>query len=207
VHAASIADALEALSSMEKGRPYSLRPDDPKRRLADELASIAGELGVTPVVIGGLAVNHHGYLRLTADLDILVSKASASALSRRLRSEPGWRRHAEGYRNGALGVSVDICVEGERTAPGSSETFPDPGDLKTIRTEPLPVPALSELIALKVMSGRARDDADVVELLKRHRSRIAALRREASARLRTEEARRRLIELARRAKQELARRR
>jgi hypothetical protein len=31
---------------------------------------------------------------------------------------------------------------------------------------------LSELIALKVMSGRARDDADVVELLKRHRSRM-----------------------------------
>ncbi len=207
MNATTIADALEALSSMEKGRPYSLRPEDPKRRLADELAHIANELGVTPVVIGGLAVNHHGYLRLTADLDVLVSRASARALLRRLRSEPGWKRHAEGFRNGMLGVSVDICVEGERTAPGSTETFPDPADLEVVRTAPMPVPTLSELIALKVMSGRARDDADVVELLKRHRSRIPALRRGASRRLRTGEARGRLADLVQRAKRELARRR
>ena len=117
---------------------------------------------------------------LTADLDVLVAKDSAGALLRRLRAEPGWKRQGEGFKNSALGVSVDICVEGEKTAPGSAETFPNPSELATIDTEPLPVPSLSELIALKVMSGRARDDADVVELLKRHRSRIAALRRMAS---------------------------
>ena len=202
-----MADALEALSSMEKGRPYSLRPEDPKRRLADDLARIAGELGITPLVIGGLAVNHHGYLRLTADLDVLVSKAFATALVRRLRSEPGWKRYAEGFKNTLLGVSVDICVEGERTAPNSAETFPSPDELETIAAHPLPVPALFELIALKVMSGRARDDADVVELLKRHRSRIPDLRRMASKRLATTQARERLRSLVQRARQELAPRR
>jgi hypothetical protein len=184
-----------------------LRPEDPKRRLADHLAMIAGELGITPVVIGGLAVNHHGYLRLTADLDVLVAEDSAGPLLRRLRAEPGWKRQGEGFKNGALGVSVDICVEGEKTAPGSAETFPNPSELETVDTEPLPVVSLSELIALKVMSGRARDDADVVELLKRHRSRIAALRRMASKRLRTGEARGRLGQLVTRARAELARRR
>ena len=192
---------------MEKGRPYSLRPEDPKRRLADDLAGIARELGITPLVIGGLAVNHHGYLRLTADLDVLVSKAAAAGLLRRLRAEPGWKRHHEGFKNSVLGVSVDICVEGEKTAPGSAETFPNPGELATIDTAPLPVPALSELIALKVMSGRARDDADVVELLKRHRPRIADVRRKAAKRLRTAEARERLGALVLRARDELARRR
>jgi hypothetical protein len=63
----------------------------------------------------------------------------------------------------------------------------------------MPVPVLSELIALKVMSGRAGDDADVVELLKRHRSRIPALRRAASTRLRTAGARSRLSDLVKRA--------
>jgi hypothetical protein len=198
---------LEALSSMEKGRPYSLRPEDPKRRLADDLAMIAGELGITPLVIGGLAVNHHGYLRLTADLDVLVAKGSAGPLLRRLRAESGWKRQGEGFKNSALGVSVDICVEGEKTAPGSAEIFPNPSELETIDTEPLPVASLSELIALKVMSGRARDDADVVELLKRHRSRIAPLRRKASKRLRTAEARGRLGQLVTRARAELTRRR
>jgi hypothetical protein len=207
VQATSIPDALEALSSMEKGQPYSLRLEDPKRRLADDLARIAGEVGVTPLVIGGLAVNHHGYLRLTADLDVLVSKTQAAALLRRLRSEPGWKRYAEGFRNAVLGVSVDICVEGERTAPNSAETFPSPEQMETIAAHPLPVPALFELLALKVMSGRARDDADVVELLKRHRTRMPELRRMASKRLATPEARERLKSLAQRAREELARRR
>ncbi|HEX9710715.1 MAG TPA: hypothetical protein VGB42_12220 [Candidatus Thermoplasmatota archaeon] len=203
----SLARALEAMASMEKGRPYALRPEDAKRRLADDLARLCQEEGVEPLVIGGLAVNHHGYMRVTADVDILVSREEAVPLYRRLKSEAGWRRHAEGFKNTIVGVGLDICVEGERTSPGSTEEFPSPADLKKVRVRPLPVPALSELIALKVMSGRARDDADVVELLKRHRTRMVALRRAASKRLRTREARARLAALVARARQEAARRR
>ena len=81
------------------------------------------------------------------------------------------------------------------------------GSLLTIDVDPLPVPALSELLALKVMSGRARDDADVVELLKRHRSRMASLKTAATRRLRTGSARRRLQALVVRAREESARRR
>jgi hypothetical protein len=207
VHPTTLADALEALSSMEEGRSYSLRPEDPKRRLADDLARLGRDLGVTPVVIGGLAVNHHGYMRLTADVDILVSRADVGPLLRRLRSEPGWKRHAEGFKNTLVGVSVDICVEGDRTSPRSAETFPSPAELDIIELQPLPVPALPDLLALKVMSGPARDDADVVELLKRHHTQIPSLRRRASERLRTAEARRRLDGLVRRAREEMARRR
>jgi hypothetical protein len=195
------------MASMEKGKPYSLRPEDSKRRLADELARICEEAGVRPVVIGGLAVNHHGYMRVTADVDILVARQEAVALYRRLRSQPGWRRYAEGFKNTELGVGLDICVEGERTAPRSTEEFPDPAAMRTIPVDPLPVPVLSELLALKVMSGRARDDADVVELLKRHHARIASLTRAAAQRLRTAEARGRLKALVARAKAEAARRR
>jgi hypothetical protein len=106
-----------------------------------------------------------------------------------------------------VGVGLDVCVEGERTSPGSTEEFPNPAELEKVAVRPLPVPALSELIALKVMSGRARDDADVVELLKRHRSRMVALRKAASKRLRTAPARERLKALVRRAREEAARRR
>ncbi|HSB60990.1 MAG TPA: hypothetical protein VLI67_04685 [Vicinamibacteria bacterium] len=203
----SLARAMEAMASMEKGRPYALRPEDGKRRLTDQLARFCREEGVEPVVIGGLAVNHHGYMRVTADVNILVSREEAVPLYRRLRSETGWRRHAEGFKNTIVGVGLDICVEGERTSPGSTEEFPSPAALKKVRVRPLPVPALSELIALKVMSGRARDDADVVELLKRHHARMAALRRAASKQLRTREARARLAALLARARQEAARRR
>jgi hypothetical protein len=195
------------MASMEKGKPYALRPEDAKRRLADDLARICAEAEVRPVIIGGLAVNHHGYMRVTADVDILVARQEAVPLYRRLRSEPGWRRYSEGFKNVEIGVGLDICVEGERTAPGSAEEFPDPAELATIDLDPLPVPALAELLALKVMSGRARDDADVVELLKRHRSRVPSLKAAAARRLRTEAARVRLRALVARAKAEAARRR
>lgn len=207
VRATSLIRALEAMASMEKGKPYALRPEDAKRRLADDLARICRDADVRPVVIGGLAVNHHGYMRVTADVDILVARAEAIALYRRLRSEAGWKRYSEGFKNTELGVGLDICVEGERTAPGSTEEFPDPAQLVTVDLHPLPVPALSELLALKVMSGRARDDADVVELLKRHRARMASLKTAAARRLRTAEARGRLAALVTRAKAEAARRR
>lgn len=187
---------------MERGKPYALRPRDAKRRLADDLARLCEDAGVKPVVIGGLAVNHHGYMRVTADVDILVARQEVIALYRRLRSEPGWKRYAEGFKNTELGVGLDICVEGERTAPRSTEEFPNPAQIATIDLDPLPVPALSELLALKVMSGRARDDADVVELLKRHRSRMTSLRTAASRRLRTHDARARLRALVARARAE-----
>jgi hypothetical protein len=114
-----------------------------------------------------------------------VSREDAVPLYRRLKSEAGWKRHAAGFKNTIVGVGLDVCVEGERTSPGSTEEFPSPAELKKVGVRPFPVPALSELIALKVMSGRARDDADVVEPLKRHRRRMVALRRAASRRLRT----------------------
>ena len=190
---------------MERGQPYGLKPEDAKRRLAVELARLCKEAGVAPLVIGGLAVNHHGYARFTADVDLLVSRGEALRLVQRFKQEHGWRRHREGFKNTLLGVGVDICVEGERTSPSSTETFPAPESLRAISVRPLPVPALSELIALKVMSGRARDDADVVELLKRHRRRIVPLRTAATRRLRTAGARARLKALVARAREELQR--
>jgi hypothetical protein len=203
----SIERAFGAMALMDKDEPYGLKPKDAKRRLADELARLCHEAGVAPLVIGGLAVNHHGYARFTADVDLLVARADALPLLRRFRQEHGWRRRGDGFRNTVLDVGVDICVEGEKTAPHSEETFPAPADLRSVSVHPLPVPALPDLIALKVMSGRARDDADVVELLKRHRKRMGALRAAAVRRLKTAEARRRLGALVTRARQELVRRR
>ena len=40
---------------------------------ADEILRVLSAHGVDFVVIGGLAVQAHGYIRLTQDLDIIVS--------------------------------------------------------------------------------------------------------------------------------------
>jgi hypothetical protein len=201
-----VEQAMEAMQLMERGKPYALRPEDSKRKLAAELQVLCRELGVKPVIIGGLAVSHHGYARFTADVDILLSREEAATLYRRLKSEPGWKRYAEGFKNTFFDVGLDVCVEGERTSPRSEEVFPNPREVRTLAVRPIPVIDLAGLIALKVKSGRARDDADVVELLKRHASRSGALRRSAVRLLATREAKARLEELAARAREEGSRR-
>lgn len=188
------------------GEPYSLKPGDPKRKLIHEIARIARELKIRPVVIGGLAVNHHGYLRVTVDVDLLLSKDDAVKLHRRLKEELGWKRFGEGFKHLASGVGVDFCVAGGGTSPSWKEHFPQPTGIKTVKVTPLPVAALSELVILKAKSGRLKDDGDLGELLKRHPKRIDSLHKTARNRLTTEEARRHLDEVVARAKIELARR-
>jgi hypothetical protein len=199
----SVELAMEAMQHMERGKPYSLREDDSKRKLATELKALCQEIRVRPIIIGGLAVSHHGYARFTADVDVLLTRNDATALYRRLKSAPGWKKHGEGFKNTYFDVGLDICVEGERTSPRSHEVFPSPRDVRTVSVRPIPVIALAELIALKVKSGRARDDADVVELFKRHSSRLASLRRTAARHLSTREAKERLEALASRAQDEM----
>jgi len=200
----SLERALEALETMERGKPYGLRPEDPKRRLADELARLARELRIRPLIIGGMAANHHGYLRFTGDVDLLLSKDDAVLLLRKLKSELGWKRFHEGFKNTVLDIGVDLCVEGGKTSPAWSERFPRPSELGQLRVRPLPVPTLPDLIALKAMSGRSRDDTDVIELLKLHRRRIATLLKGARARLKTDEAKRHLDAVVARAREEIA---
>jgi predicted dinucleotide-binding enzyme len=56
VQATSMADALEALSSMEKGRLFASAGG--LETALPTISHIAGELGIKPLVIGGLAVSH-----------------------------------------------------------------------------------------------------------------------------------------------------
>jgi hypothetical protein len=105
-----------ALETMERGSPHSLSPENRKRRPADDFRKLCREIGVEPVVIGGLAVNHPGFMRFTADLQVLVSKDDAARLFRRLKETPGRRRPAEEFRSSELGLGLDIRVESERTS-------------------------------------------------------------------------------------------
>lgn len=197
--------AVEAMMHLEKGEPYGLDSEDKKRRLLVELEGLCRKMVLSPIVIGGLAVSHHGYLRTTRDVDVLATRDEGMALIRRLKSELGWKRYAEGFQNTVLEVGLDICVEGQRASPRGEEVFPNPSDLGAERIKPLPVVSLPDLIALKVMSARAKDDADAIELLKVHRSRISSICAFAAKRLKTAAARAHLKSLAARAREELRR--
>lgn len=199
--------AVEAMLYMEKGRPYSLHPDDKKRKLLDELARLCREIGGSPVVIGGLAVSHHGYVRTTVDVDVLMTEEEGMRLIRHLKEQLGWKRHAEGFKNTELGVGLDICIGGRPTSPRWRETFPEPDALRKVAVRPLPVVSLPELIALKAMSGRLQDDADIGGLIKVHPARLASLHAFASKKLQSAESRAHFEALIARVREELSGRR
>jgi len=112
---------------------------------------LQNDYGINPVIIGGLAVQHHGLTRMTEDLDLLISKLDYDKLV------------AEGkIKFGALkwkpGFQVDMVWEGR-------DGNPNP---ESVRDGSSVFPTLQGLICLKLISGRMKDQSDVVELIKIH---------------------------------------
>ena len=129
------------------------------------LRALLADAGARYKLVGGVAVVHHGYARMTDDIDVLVDPASLPAIDAR-SSAYGFTR-ASGSRlvHGRTGVRVDLLVAG---APG-----PRPGD------PPYPAPDgvaasprdaavvdLGPLLEMKLRARRHQDLADVVALLK-----------------------------------------
>jgi hypothetical protein len=126
------------------------------------------------VLAGGWAVWHHGYIgRVTQDLDIVIAAESVDSLIRAalvsgfeiLASKPGrWPKliHKD------TGIQLDILPEGARPGVASKlapTTIPHPAKMGG-SGRILNYISLPSLIELKLAAGRARDEADVVELIR-----------------------------------------
>ncbi len=157
------------LSLLNPGE-YGVANDDPKARLILDLADVVARLSTPPILIGGIAVVIHGYVRQTADVDLLVARKDAMSLVHALEADGRFRKESlERWRHLGSGAGLDLCVEGERTHPNRQERFPSPSAIATIPKHPIAVAALNDLLALKAKSGRAKDWADFVCLAKIHR--------------------------------------
>jgi hypothetical protein len=136
------------------------------------------------VLGGGWAVWHHGYIgRVTQDIDIALPAdridefllaASVSGFEMLPRQEGRWPKmiHKD------TGVKVDILPEGAR--PGTAEkpaptTIPHPAAMGATAGD-LCYISLNSLIELKLAAGRARDEADVVELLRVNPDQVDSIR-------------------------------
>lgn len=123
-------------------------------------------------IVGGLAVQEHGYPRMTIDVDIVVPDVleamewlTASLTGPFCRVREGQDR-VEDQRNG---VFIDLLPAGRVLKQGCQVPFPEP---RTV-TEKLQIISLPELIALKLDSWagspqrRHKDKTDVIELIVR----------------------------------------
>ena len=184
----SLTQQLELADQLLAGRDRMLEPQDlPGRygRVIRALDHLLKAVGGQAVVGGGWAVWRHGYLgRVTQDVDIVLG---ADLIEEFLRTasfsgfdvlplQPGrWPKlvHKE------TGIKVDILPEGERPGTASRPaptTLPHPSTLGagggTLRYI-----TLAALIELKLAAGRARDESDIIELMRVNPDRIDAVRK------------------------------
>lgn len=182
-----LAEQIQLGDMLRAHRDRMHQPQDlPGRygRVIHALDHVLAAVGGEGVVVGGWAVWRHGYVgRLTQDVDIVVPARLVEEVLRVARlsgfevlpTRPGaWPKlhHKE------TGITVDILPEG--ATPGTASRpaptrIPHPARLGG-RVGALRYIELAGLVELKIAAGRARDDADVVELLLANPEHIEALR-------------------------------
>jgi len=150
------------------------------------LAGVLDAAGIPYAIAGAMALNQHGYHRVTIDVDVLLTRDGLERLKREvvgrgyLEKFPG----SKGLRDTEHGVTIDVLLAGEFPGDGKPKPvrFPDPATV-AVRGEHAAFLPLETLIELKLASGlsaphRLKDLADVLELI-----RAAGLPESISARL------------------------
>jgi hypothetical protein len=182
-----LAEQLELGEQLLQARGTMFTPQDlPGRygRVVKAIDHVLAALKCEAVVAGGWAVWRHGYFaRMTQDIDIALAKerveaflqaATVSGFEVLPQASGRWPKlcHKD------TGVQVDILPEGER--PGTPNklaptTIPNPSVMGAsgflLRYVHLPA-----LVELKLAAGRARDESDIIELMRANPGSAATVR-------------------------------
>ncbi len=140
------------------------------KRLAQRLE----DEGIAYAVIGGMALAAHGYVRMTLDVDILLTPEGLVCFREKLVGRgyvadfPGAEKS---FRDAESNVKIEIITAGEYPGDGLPKpiSFPEPKG-QTVEEDDILIINLEKLIELKLASGlsathRMRDLADVQDLI------------------------------------------
>jgi hypothetical protein len=172
------------------------------------LRAVADQVGAELVLVGGAAVIRHGYQRTTKDRDVLVDYRRVRQLADTLWDDPNWERleireYTFVYK--PTGLNVDFLVSRDLITMGRPYYFPDVNRVETVAPiEGIPVIGLNDLVWLKLLAGRLRDLADIMELCKLHQGEIDPDRVLATLEKEDDDLREILLDIIRKAPQELA---
>ena len=184
---AFLREQLELADELLAQRSRMFAPQDLPGRYGRVVRAVDHLLQATDcesVLAGGWAVWNHGFVgRITQDLDIVVPAAQVDELLRVAgvsgfevlpRPEGRWPKllHKD------TGVEVDLLPEGGRPGTASRPaptTIPHPAALGA-SGRALQYIHLPALIELKLAAGRARDESDVVELVRANPDHVETIR-------------------------------
>lgn len=140
-----------------------------------DLSRRLDEAGIPYALIGGLALAQHGFVRMTEDIDILLTPEGLQAFKAQALGH-GYVLAFSGakktFRATDTGVRIEVITSGEYPGDGLPKpvSFPDPAEV-SVEVAGLRVISLEKLIELKLASGmtaahRRRDLADVQDLIR-----------------------------------------
>ena len=146
-------------------------------RVHDAALALARRLdaaGIPYAVAGAMALNAHGYERVTSDVDVLMTRDGLTRFKDAylgrgyVEKFPG----SKGMRDTENAVTIDVLIAGDFPGDGRPKpvAFPDPSEA-AIEGERYRILSLPTLIELKLASGmtaphRLKDLADVLELVR-----------------------------------------
>ena len=149
----------------------------PIHAAAARIAKALSEMDVPFCIAGALAVNVHGHMRTTEDVDILLTPDGLERFKSRWLGR-GWVEQfpgSRGLRDAVNGVNVDVMLTGDYPGDGQPKpvAFPLPTDVNEPDPEGIPVLTLPVLVTLKLAGGmtaphRPRDLDDVIQLIRKN---------------------------------------
>jgi len=129
--------------------------------------------GIPYAIADAMALNAHGYRRVTTDVDVLLTREGLAAFKAK-HLGLGWVERfpgSKGMRDTERGVKIDVLLSGDYPGDGKPKpvVFPDPAVAEHGRG--FRVLPIKHLVELKLASGitnpdRLKDLADVQELIR-----------------------------------------
>lgn len=133
--------------------------------------------GIPYAIADAMAMNAHGYRRVTTDVDVLLTREGLDRF-KAIHLGRGWVERfpgSKGLRDTEGGVKIDVLIAGDYPGDGKPKpvVFPDPA-IAALHGQGFRVLSIKDLVELKLASGltnpdRLKDLADVQELI-RHAS-------------------------------------
>jgi hypothetical protein len=131
------------------------------------LKSLSRKEAIPLAIVGGLGTIHHGYERLTKDIDVVVPKEHLDIITR-IAPKYGIKviwKDPEGWHKLLLdGVNIDVVPEGGKARKDAPTTIPSPRQLGV--PEGAGYARLAGWMETKLSSYRVQDKADVVRVMK-----------------------------------------
>ncbi len=171
-------DFQTLMSSPTAAYSEALRFFNGNGMLNDALLRLVRDLerhSIDYAIIGAVALNQHGFQRLTVDIDLLLSVEGLERFREKLVGlgyRPAFEGARKNFRTAQENIPIDIISAGEFPGDGMPKhvVFPDPAETSIV-IDGVKTISLEKLIELKLASGmtagdRLKDLADVQELIK-----------------------------------------